>query len=79
MKKANKRNVLVAKNKNGKGWYVKSEGASRAAGQFKTQAEAFVRGREIARRSRGELSVCGTNGEIRDKRSYGHDPYPPRG
>ena len=63
-----KQNVFVAKNDDG--WYTKSEGASRAAGQFKTQTEAIARGKEIASK-RGS--------EIRDKRSYGNDPYPPRG
>lgn len=42
-----KQNVFVAKNDDG--WYTKSEGASRAAGQFKTQTEAIARGKEIAR------------------------------
>lgn len=72
-----KQNVFVAKNDDG--WYTKSEGASRAAGQFKTQTEAIARGKEIASKRGSELTIFGADGKIRDKRSYGNDPYPPRG
>lgn len=60
------------------GWDVKREGASRASRHFETQAEAIAAARETARREKGELSVHGTNGRIRDKRSYGNDPFPPK-
>lgn len=71
------RDVLVYKH--GSEWAVKSDGASRAAGVFNTQAQAIKRGTQMAKNNRSELSIQGANGKIRRKCSYGNDPYPPRG
>ena len=64
---------------NGKDWKVVSEGADRAAGIYPDQAEAVDRGREIAQNRSGQLFIHGRDGRIRDERSYGNDPYPPKG
>lgn len=61
------------------GWQVKGEGNSRATVRTDTQAEAIERGRDIARKQQSELVIHRPNGQIRDKDSYGNDPYPPRG
>ena len=61
------------------GWQAKREGAERASGRTETQAQAFDRAREIARRERGEVFIHRPNGQIRDRNSYGNDPYPPKG
>lgn len=71
------KDVLVYKH--GDKWAAKSEGSSRAAGVYDTQAEAIERGRRMAMNNSSELSIQGRDGKIRDKRSYGNDPYPPRG
>jgi len=60
-------------------WSVKSEGAERAAKTFDTQYEAIAAAREKARRDKTELFIHGRNGEIRERFSYGADPFPPRG
>lgn len=72
-----KKNVHVVKHENG--WAVKKEGAKRSSAVTPTQAEAIQKGRQIAQNERSELIVHGRGGKIRQKDSYGSDPYPPRG
>jgi uncharacterized protein YdaT len=60
-------------------WAVKSSGSKRATKVFSTQKEAIQQGREIARRHSSELLIHGRDGRIREKNTYGKDPYPPRG
>jgi len=60
------------------GWAVLREGADRAGSVHDTQSEAIDVGRERAIRDRGELIIHDQHGRIRDKDSYGHDPYPPK-
>ena len=74
---ARKRNQHVIPAKDG--WAVKSAGSSRATKVFDTQREAIERGREIARNQRSELLIHGRDGRIREKNTYGRDPYPPEG
>ena len=61
------------------GWAVKGAGNSKATAVRSTQAEAINVARGIAQHQGGELVIHGTNGQIREKDSYGHDPYPPKG
>lgn len=63
---------------NGDIWQVKTEGSTRATKNFGTQKEAIDYARDIARNQKSELVIHGRNGQIRDKDSYGNDPYPPR-
>lgn len=67
--------VVPSKN----GWSVKKAGASKASSVHRTQAEAVSAAREIARNQRTELYIHGRDGRIRERDSYGNDPYPPRG
>ena len=60
-------------------WAVQPAGGGRATALFDTQAEAISRGREIAINQGSELFVHRPNGQIRDRNSYGNDPFPPRG
>lgn len=60
-------------------WKVVRSGAERATGVYATQREAIERATEIARSNRAELYIHGEDGRIRDRRSYGKDPYPPKG
>ena len=61
------------------GWQVIGGGNSRATVRTETQQQAIERAREIAIKQRSELLIHGENGRIRQKNSYGNDPYPPKG
>lgn len=63
----------------GEGWAVVREGNERASSIHPTQAEAEQVGREAARRDHTEFYLHGRDGQIRERDSYGRDPYPPRG
>lgn len=67
----------VVKNSSG-GWAVKKGGSSKATKVHKTQKEAIVHGREIAKNQKAELYIHGQDGKIRQKDSYGNDPNPPK-
>lgn len=72
-----KNNLHVTPNSN-KGWNVTPEG-HRPICTSSTQAQAEQIAKQILRRSGGELIIHGRNGRIREKNTYGSDPYPPRG
>ena len=59
-------------------WAVKGEGNSRVTSAHDTQRDAVKRAREIARNQHGEVVIHRQDGTIRDKDSYGNDPFPPR-
>lgn len=61
------------------GWQVKGEGNSRATVRTTTQKAAIDQARPIAKNESSEVVIHRPNGQIRDKDSYGHDPYPPKG
>ncbi len=61
------------------GWQVKAAGASRATVRTNTQKEAYAIGRQIAINQGSELLVHNRQGQIRDRNSYGNDPFPPKG
>jgi hypothetical protein len=61
------------------GWAVRREGAERASSVHETQTDAAAAARRIASREHGETFIHRPSGEIRDRDSYGNDPYPPRG
>lgn len=63
---------------NGNIWQVKRENSSHATKNFSRQSDAIDYGREIARNQHGELIIHDCKGRIRDKDSYGNDPFPPR-
>jgi hypothetical protein len=60
-------------------WAVKGAGNQRATGVHSTQAEAIQSAREIAQNQGSEMLIHGRNGQIREKNSYGNDPFPPKG
>lgn len=60
-------------------WAVIGEGNKRVTSITHTQKEAIEVARDIARRQRSELLIHRPNGQIRDRDSYGNDPYPPKG
>jgi hypothetical protein len=60
-------------------WSVRTAGASRASGTFSTQEDAIADARARAKQQGTELYVHGRDGRIRERRSFGKDPYPPKG
>ncbi|AIF66466.1 DUF2188 domain-containing protein [Terribacillus saccharophilus] len=60
-------------------WQVKKEGAKHTSGNFDTQKEAMDYGKELAKKTKGEHFIHGRDGRIRERDSYGNDPFPPRG
>lgn len=71
-------NQHVTPHKSG-GWQVKGQNNSKATLRTETQKEAIERAREIARNQESELFIHGRNGRIRERDSYGNDPFPPKG
>ncbi|SMD09661.1 DUF2188 domain-containing protein [Rhizobium sp. RU36D] len=61
------------------GWAVKGASAERATKVVETQREAIGIARGIAQNQRSEMLSHGENGRIRERNSYGSDPYPPKG
>lgn len=60
-------------------WAVRGAGNSRDTSHHRTQAEAERAAREIAINQKSEVLVHGEDGRIRERNSYGNDPYPPKG
>jgi len=65
--------------RNGDKWGVRGEGNDRLTSVHDTQQEAFERARDIARNQGSEVFIQGTDGKIRERNTYGKDPFPPRG
>ena len=61
------------------GWAVKGAGNRRATSVHKTQSEAIKEARDIAQNQKSEMLIHGKNGQIRERNTYGNDPYPPKG
>jgi uncharacterized protein YdaT len=62
----------------GQKWAVRGEGNQRLTSTHRTQGAAINRATSIARREHSEVVIHRSNGQIRDKDSYGPDPDPPR-
>lgn len=73
-----KKNQHVTKHPDG-GWQVKGAGNSRATVRTNTQLKAIDIAKNIAVNNKAELIIHGKDGKIREKNSYGNDPYPPKG
>lgn len=63
----------------GDDWAVKGAGNSKATKVVSTQAEAIQLAREIAKNQGSEMFIHGQNGQIRERNTYGDDPFPPKG
>ena len=61
------------------GWAVRGAGNERATSVHGTQREAISAAREAAIRQGSEMLIHGENGRIRERNTYGKDPYPPKG
>ena len=71
------KNQHVVPHKNG--WAVKGAGNKKATSIHRTQEAARRAARDIAINQKSEVLIHRPNGQIRDKNSYGNDPFPPRG
>lgn len=60
-------------------WSVRKAGSDRVTKTYETQKEAISEARKIARNQGTELYIHGRDGRIRDRDSYGKDPFPPKG
>lgn len=60
-------------------WAVRKSGSVRVTRSFDTQKEAIKAARDIARNQGSEVYIHGRDGRIRDRNSYGNDPFPPPG
>ena len=60
-------------------WAVRKAGAERVTRHFGTQREAVEAARGLARNQGGEVFIHGRDGRIRERDSYGNDPFPPPG
>ena len=74
----NKSNYWTQKRKDGK-WESKKEGAEKASKVTDTQAEAWDYSKEQAKKGKGEAFLKNKGGKIRERNTYGNDPYPPKG
>lgn len=64
----------------GRGWRAVKGGAKTNTGTvYRTQRQAIMAGRAVSRKLGAELCIHGRDGKIRQKNSYGRDPFPPRG
>jgi len=60
-------------------WAVRKAGAGKVTRHFTTQKEAIEAARGIARNQGSEVFIHGRDGRIRQRDSYGKDPFPPPG
>ena len=58
-------------------WGVRGEGNSKLTRVAPTQSDAIEVARDIAQNQRADVVIHRPNGQIRDRDSYGADPYPP--
>mgnify|MGYP002780391153 CR=1 FL=1 len=61
------------------GWAVRGAGNERVSSIHDTQAQAAAQARATAERQGTEVLIHGRDGRIRERDSYGNDPFPPRG
>jgi Uncharacterized protein conserved in bacteria (DUF2188) len=62
-----------------KRWRVEVTGNKRASGTHTAKPAAADQGRRLAARNKSELVIHKQDGKIGERRSYGNDPFPPRG
>lgn len=63
----------------GNKWVAQGEGNKRATRVVSTQKEAIKIATKIAKNQHSELTIQVRDGQIRDKRCYDNDPFPPKG
>ncbi len=61
------------------GWAVKGAGNQKASSVHDTQAGAIQSARQTAINNQSEMLIHNKQGQIRERNTYGNDPYPPKG
>lgn len=61
------------------GWAVRGAGNSRVSSTHGTQSAANQAARTTAINQGSEVLIHRPNGQIRERNSYGNDPFPPKG
>lgn len=70
----------VTKTTNGKSWQVKQEGISTPESKHRTQATATQAAVAKAKAvQQGQVIIHRPNGQFREERTFGDDPFPPAG
>jgi uncharacterized protein YdaT len=64
--------------KHSDGWAVKGAGNQKATRVTDTQKEAIEIAKGIAQNQNSEMLIHGKDGRIRERNSYGNDPFPPK-
>lgn len=64
--------------KHSDGWAVKGAGNQKATRVTDTQKEAIEIAKGIAQNKNSEMLIHGKDGRIRERNSYGNDPFPPK-
>ena len=59
-------------------WAVRSAGSQRTSSVHRAQREAIDATQKIAQNQGSEMFIHGRDGRIRERNSYGDDPFPPR-
>lgn len=60
-------------------WAVRGAGNERVTRTTETQSQAIQIARGIAVNQGSEMLIHRPNGQIRERNSYGNDPFPPEG
>lgn len=61
------------------GWAVQRDETARASSLHDKKADAIAAGKDLAKKSGGELRIKGQDGKIQNSNTYGRrDPNPPR-
>jgi len=61
------------------GWAVRTPGSSRVGSTHDTQEEAIRAAIKRAKAAESEMLIHGRDGKIRERNTYGPDPFPPEG
>jgi hypothetical protein len=72
-----RKEVHTVPNRDGSGWV--NEVGGRVTSEHRKQSTAIEEGRRQDIQSETEHVIHNRHGQIRDKNSYGNDPYPPSG
>ncbi|TDQ38635.1 DUF2188 domain-containing protein [Aureibacillus halotolerans] len=63
-----------------KQWKVKKTGAEKASGLYNLKTEAIDAAVTFAKNNQpSQVIIKNKDGKIEDERTYGNDPYPPKG
>jgi len=74
-----KKSIHTVHNSEKSRWENKVQGNSKPLSFHHTKENALDRAEKIAGKTNAEHFIHGKNGKIQERKSYGNDPFPPRG